>query len=94
MGTVSGALAVSWGITSAAPWGMEGEAGEVASSDCFIVGLGRAGKSQGRGTCGFQIVSKAIQITGTRNVTKATGIILIENTKRPLSRNSPAPRVN
>ena len=34
--------------------------GKVVSSDCFIVGLGRVGKSQGRGTCKFHLVSKAI----------------------------------
>ena len=43
--------------TLAKSWGMEGEA---KSSDCFIVGLGRVGKSQGRGTYRFQIVSRAI----------------------------------
>lgn len=46
---VSGTLAMSWGME-----------GEVASSDCFIVGLGPFGKSQGRGTCRIQIVSKPI----------------------------------
>lgn len=51
-GEISGTLATTWGME-----------GEVASSDCFIAGVGRVGKSQGRGTCGIQIVSKTIQIT-------------------------------
>ena len=43
-------LAVSWSMTSAASWGMEGE---VASIRLLIVGLGRVRKSQGR-----QLISK------------------------------------
>ena len=59
LGGVSETSAVSWGVTSSlvASWGMEGE---VASSDCFIVDKGGVGKSQGRGTCEIQIVSKVV----------------------------------
>jgi hypothetical protein len=70
-------------MTLAPSWGMpvEGEATgkacEIASSDCFIVGLGRVEKSQGRGTCKFQIVSEAIyRQPELATFTKATGIIL------------------
>ena len=49
LGKVSGSLAMSWGMED-----------EVVSSDCFIVELGRVGKSQARGTCRIQIVSKII----------------------------------
>ena len=55
-------------------WGMEGE---VESSDCFIAGVSRVGKSQGRGTCKIQIVSKAIHITKISNVTEITSMLLI-----------------
>jgi hypothetical protein len=67
LGEVSGTLDVSWAME-----------GKVASSDCFIVGVGRVGKSQGRGTCRIQNVSKAIQINRTGNVTIATGMILVK----------------
>lgn len=63
LGEVSGISAVSWDMTLAASWSVEsgaGEAGEVVSSNCSIVGLGRVEKSQGRGTCRIQLVSKAI----------------------------------
>ena len=81
-GEISGTLATTWGME-----------GEVASSGCFIAGVGRVGKSQGRGTCGIQIVSKTIQITKNCNVTKATGMILIKR-EGSLSRNLPTPRAN
>jgi hypothetical protein len=76
-GEVSGTLALSLG--------MEGEVASSVclssvclSSDCFMVGMGCVRKSQGRGTCQIQIVSKDnIQITRICKITKATGRILI-----------------
>lgn len=56
-------LAVSWSMTSAASWGMEGE---VASMRLLIVGLGRVRKSQGR-----QLISK--MYTDNQNLQRCRG---------------------
>lgn len=62
----SGDISETWVVTWGVSWGVEGNS---LSSDCFVVlsassvgGGGRVGKSQGRGTYTFQLVSKYRQL--------------------------------